>query len=320
MGMLDVAITRRVQEAEDIISVELCRPDGAPLPAFRAGAHIDVEIAPGLIRQYSLCNDPAEEHRYLIGVLRDAASRGGSVALHANFTPGRSVRISEPKNHFALVPARRTLLLAGGIGITPMLAMAEELTRANADFALHYCTRTQGRTAFRARIAAAPFAERATFHFDDGAAAQKLDIDALLASPAADTHLYVCGPGGFIAHVKDAASRHGWAADTVHVEYFGAGGTAVDTATDGTFEVTLASTGKTLSIPAHRSVLAVLLDNGVEIPYSCEEGVCGSCITRVLEGTPDHRDLYFTEEEHALNDQFTPCCSRAKGSRLVLDL
>lgn len=318
MSQLSVKVVNKIQEAVDIAGFELAALDGSPLPPFSAGSHIDVQVRDGLVRQYSLCNDPGETHRYQIGVLRDPKSRGGSVAMHEEIKVGDVIRISEPKNHFALVPAKRTLLFAGGIGVTPVLCMAERLAQTEADFAMHYCTRSIERTAFHARIKASAFADRVQFHFDAGPPEQKLDLPALIAQPDTDTHLYVCGPGGFIDHVINTAKELGWSSAQIHLEYFGA--KAQDTSGDGAFDVKIASTGKTYTVPADKTIIAVLAQNGVEIPTSCEEGVCGTCITRVLEGTPDHRDVFFTEQERAKNDQFTPCCSRAKSACLVLDM
>lgn len=317
MNQLTVKVTRKTREADDIASFELASLDGNPLPPFSAGSHIDVQLRDGLVRQYSLCNDPSEQHRYLIAVLRDPNSRGGSIAMH-EVAQGAVLRISEPKNHFPLAHAKRSLLFAGGIGVTPILCMAERLATIDADFELHYCTRSMARTAFHARITASAFAERVQFHFDAGAPEQKLELAPLLAQRDADTHLYVCGPCGFIEHVTSTAKSLGWPGAQIHLEYFGA--QAQDRSGDGSFEVKLASTGTTYVIPADRTITAVLAEHGIDIPTSCEEGVCGTCITRLLDGTPEHRDLYFTDEERARNDQFTPCCSRAKSGCLVLDL
>jgi vanillate O-demethylase ferredoxin subunit len=315
---IQVRVAGKACEAEGICSYELVRLDGAPLPPFEAGAHVDVHLAANLVRQYSLCNAPGETHRYQIGVLRDAGSRGGSQAMHDHIDTGSVLSIGAPKNHFPLVDAKRTLLLAGGIGVTPIMAMAEALAAKGATFELHYSARSPERAAFKERIGASSFAARVHFHYDSGDAAQKLDLAALLAAPDADTHLYVCGPQGFIEHVLGSAKALGWPAAQLHVEYFSAA--AVDTAGDHGFEVRLASSGKVVAVPAGKTVLKALAEQGVEIAYSCEEGVCGTCLTRVLEGVPDHRDLYLTEEEQAANDQFTPCCSRAKTPVLVLDL
>jgi vanillate O-demethylase ferredoxin subunit len=316
---LSVVVSQKAIETDDICTFELTSADGKALPAFSAGSHIDVELPGGLTRQYSLCNDPAESHRYLIGVLRDPASRGGSVAMHEQVMQGSTLQISAPKNHFALAhEARRHLLLAGGIGVTPILCMAERLHRTDAEFVMHYATRSRARTAFHGRIQASSFASRVALHFDDGAAAQKLDIAALLATPQEGTHLYVCGPKGFMDAVLGTARERGWPQAQIHFEYFGA--EVQPLAGDGSFEVQLASSGRVIGVPADKTVLAALADAGVVVPSSCEQGVCGTCLTRVIEGQPDHRDQYLTPEEQAANDQFLPCCSRAKTARLVLDL
>ena len=324
MTTLSAKVVRKHVEALDISSFELVSTDGQALPAFTAGAHIDVHLRGGLIRQYSLCNDPQERHRYLIAALREPLSRGGSVALHDEVACGDVLQISTPRNLFALVPAQRYLLLAGGIGITPIVAMAEQLQRAGADFELHYCTRSAERTAFSERMKASAFASKVHIHHDDGLDNQKLNLAACLslASPQTSTtqktHLFVCGPTGFIEYVVNTAQAQGWPAQQVHVEYFGAA--AVDASKDRAFDVRLASSGQTFHVPHDQTVVAVLAQHGVDVPVSCEAGICGTCITRILEGTPEHRDVYFTDQEKAKNDQFTPCCSRATSALLVLDL
>jgi vanillate O-demethylase ferredoxin subunit len=319
---LSVRVSRKTVEALDICSFELTRADGKPLPAFSAGSHVDVQLpssAGGLTRQYSLCNDPAESHRYLIGVLKDPATRGGSKAMHEAVKEGDTLEISAPKNHFSLAhEAKRHLLLAGGIGVTPILCMAERLAVTGGSFEMHYCTRSKERTAFMPRIAASAFAGQVKHHFDDGPQAQKLNIAALLGTPQAGTHVYVCGPKGFMDAVLATARSAGWPEDQLHYEFFSAAPTATES--DGSFEVQLASSGRIVLVPKDQTVAQALAAAGVEVMTSCEQGVCGTCITRVLEGEPDHRDLYFTPEEHAANDQFTPCCSRSKSARLVLDL
>ena len=319
MTRLTVRVLRKTAEAQDIASFELAADDGRPLPAFGAGAHIDVQLPGGLTRQYSLCNDPQETHRYLIAVLRDPASRGGSSALHDAVAVGQLLQISPPKNQFALAyAARRSLLLAGGIGITPLLSMAERLAQSGADFEVHYCTRSRERTAFAGRIAAAPFADRVSFHLDDGAAAQKLDLAALLGTPRGDEHVYVCGPKGFMDAVLDTARAAGWPEAQLHVEFFGA--EAATPAGDTAFEVQIASSGRWVPVAVGQTVVQALADVGIEVMTSCGQGVCGTCLTRLLAGEPEHRDLYLTPEEQAANDQFLPCCSRARSARLVLDI
>lgn len=316
--MIDVIVVSRTTEAQDICSYELASVDGSPLPAFSAGAHIDVHLAAGLVRQYSLCNHPDERHRYLIAALKDPASRGGSQHLHEHIHVGAQLRISEPRNLFPLAhDAKRSLLFAGGIGITPILCMAERLAHAGADFELHYCARSSERAAFIQRLSDAPFAARVFLHFDEQPNTA-LNAAQVLAAPDANVHLYVCGPGGFMAHVLDSARAQGWQEDCLHREYFAAA--PVDNSLDGSFSIKLGSSGQVFSVPADKTVVQVLESHGIEIAVSCEQGICGTCLTRVLEGVPEHRDLFLTEQEQALNDQFTPCCSRAKTPLLVLDL
>lgn len=315
---LQVRVVAKRAEAEGITSFALARVDGAALPPFSAGSHIDVHLPGGLTRQYSLCNASHESHFYRIAVLRDAASRGGSVAMHDSVHEGDLLTISTPRNHFALHPAQRTVLLAGGIGVTPLLCMADRLAHTGADFALHYCARSLARTAFVQRIRDASFAQRVQFHFDDGAPEQKLDMTALLAVPAVDTHLYVCGPKGFMNAVLNTARASGWPETQLHYEFFSA--EVLHAADEASFEVQVASTGAVITVAPRQSVLQALAAVGVDIPFACEQGVCGTCITRVLQGVPDHKDSYLTPEEQAAGDQFMPCCSRAKTARLVLDI
>ena len=316
---LKVRISQRREEATDVSSFELKDPEGRALPLFTAGAHVDVQIGEDLIRQYSLCNDPSEQHRYLIAALRDTAGRGGSVMLHDKFKEGDFINISEPRNHFPLAhDATRHLLLAGGIGVTPMISMAEYLARRDVDFELHYCTRTAARTAFADRIRASAYADKAVFHHDDGPDAQKFDAVKLLSQPSPGTHLYVCGPSGFMNYVLQAAKQNGWVESQIHREYFAPA--EQPTTPAGQFEVELASTGQVFVIPANKPIVEILFEHGIEIPTSCDQGVCGTCLTRVISGIPEHRDSFLTDQEREGNDQMTPCCSRAKTARLVLDL
>lgn len=318
-GDLKVRVACKSIEAIDIATFELVGVDDRPLPAFSAGSHIDVHLPNGLTRQYSLCNEANEVHRYLIGVLRDPGSRGGSQSLHDAVGEGDVLHISAPKNHFPLAhDAKHSVLVAGGIGVTPILCMAERLALTGASIEMHYCTRSPGRTAFRDRIAASAFAEKVKFHFDDGDAGQKLDLTTLLATMQPGVHLYVCGPKGFMDWLLNAARAAGWPADQLHYEFFGA--EVVKSEDDASFEVKLASSGKVVQVSKEQTVVQALAAAGIEVLTSCEQGVCGTCLTRVLEGEPDHKDMYLTLEEQAANDQFTPCCSRSKSRLLVLDL
>ena len=317
--MLHVKVTRKVIEAEGICSFELCSVDGQALPPFSAGAHIDIHIADGLIRQYSLCNDSQERHRYVISVLKDPASRGGSAAMHDTVQQGQTLSISEPRNLFPLAPAgKRHLLFGGGIGITPMLAMAHELQHQHADFQLHYSFRSAERAAFIGDLGRAPFAGRVHLHDDSGSPAQALDATALLAEPDKESHVYVCGPTGFMNFIIATAQAAGWPETQVHREFFTAA--PIDQSADTPFEVQLASSGQIFYIPADRSVFEVLDEAGIAIESSCEQGVCGTCVIGLLDGVADHRDQFMTAAEHAANDRFTPCCSRANSPRLIVDL
>ncbi len=317
--MIEVVVAARTLEAEDIISLELVSADGSTLPAFEPGAHIDVHLLDDMVRQYSLYNPSSETDRYRICVLKDPNSRGGSITLHDQVKVGDHLRISEPRNLFPMASgAKRSLLFAGGIGITPLFSMAQSLAAGNADFELHYSGRDEGKMAFIDQLSESSFAERVHLHVSHGDPSRRLDADPILANPDSGTHIYVCGPIVFMEYVLDRAEANGWPAPQLHREYFS--GTQDTQSEAGSFEVEIKSTGQVLLVPAGQSALHVLEDAGFDIPVSCEEGVCGTCLTRVLEGEPDHRDLFMTDEEHALNDQFTPCCSRARSGRLVLDL
>ncbi|WP_114814459.1 PDR/VanB family oxidoreductase [Paraburkholderia kururiensis] len=320
---MKVTLTRKLAVATDICLFELAPAEGTTLPPFTAGAHIDVHVG-GFVRQYSLCNSPTERNVYRIGVLREAASRGGSVAMHA-CVPGTTLDISEPRNHFALpAEAAHSILLAGGIGITPLMSMAAHLHETGGSFELHYCTREPQRAAFLDQLETPPFRHRAHCYFDNDPAGRRIDFAQVLARPERGKHLYVCGPAGFIDAALTAAAQAGWASGNVHREYFGAAATnppAVGSAgNESPFQVSLASSGRVVDVPVGTSIVEALRGCGVEVPVSCEQGVCGTCLTRVLSGTPDHRDVYLTDEERAANDQMLPCCSRALTPMLVLDL
>ena len=316
MAQLAVKVLRKKQEAHDIASFELVKPDGSALPGFSAGSHIDVQVPGGLTRQYSLCNDAAEQHRYRIAVLRDALSRGGSTGMHDAVKEGDMLLISEPRNHFPLVHARRTLLFAGGIGVTPLLSMAQRLGQVGADFTLHYCTRSPERTAFREEIAAAPYAGRVRFHHDDGDAAQKLQLEQVLAQPDAGTHLYVCGPSSFMDDVIGAAVRLGWPGSRIHLERFG-----IDALDPGEpFEVTLTARGESFVVDSGVSLLEALEARGHDIPNLCRQGVCGECRVPVAAGDILHRDLFLSDADKQACNAMMSCVSRAAGGRIELSL
>ncbi len=320
-----VTVARKRLEAEGICSFELVAEAGGPLPAFEAGAHIDVAIpgsdASPLLRQYSLAHAPGETAHYLIAVLDEPASRGGSRAMHRCVHEGDVLQISRPRNHFALAATARdehSLLLAGGIGITPVLSMAEALAREGASFDLHYCVRSAGQLAFTDRLSQLARTGRVHRHVSDDPASGRLDVAGLLQQPPAGRQVYVCGPERLIEAVRASAHSAGWAPSRIHFEHFAHSVERSDA--DAAFELRLARSGRTIPVGAAQSVVAALAAHGVELPVSCEQGVCGTCLTRVLDGVPDHRDVYLTPQEQALNDQFTPCCSRSRTDTLVVDL
>jgi len=312
---LSVRIAARHLAAQDIVAIELESADCSPLPPFDAGAHVDVRVTGDLLRQYSLSNDPAALGSYRLCVLLDPKSRGGSAAVHAAFHVGQVVEIGRPRNNFLLrMDAAHTVLFAGGIGITPILAMAHALHAAGRSFELHYCGRSAARLAFLDELQR--FGPRVQLHLDDGPASQRIDIDAVLAAPATDRHLYVCGPNGFMDFVTQAAQRMGWRDDTVHLERFGA-----EVNTDGApFTVVAARSKVSFEVQPGERIADQLIAHGIEVRMSCQSGVCGTCVTRVIDGMPDHRDHVQTASEKASNRTITVCCSRSKTRRLVLDL
>lgn len=312
---LRVRVATRRLVAQDIVALELESADGSPLPPFEPGAHVDVQLGADLLRQYSISNDPAQRDRYRLGVLLDPNSRGGSAAVHAGCPVGQVLQIGRPRNQFPLqLDAAHTLLFAGGIGITPILAMAHALHAAGRSFELHYCGRSAARLAFLDELKA--FGDRVQLHLDDGPASQQLAIDTVLASPGPDRHLYVCGPNGFMDFVTGAAHRLGWNDDTVHLERFGA-----EVNTDGApFTVVAARSQVTFEVQPGERIADKLIAHGIPVRMSCQSGVCGTCVTTVIDGMPDHRDHVQTPAEKAANRTITVCCSRSKTRRLVLDL
>jgi vanillate O-demethylase ferredoxin subunit len=311
-----VRVARKMSEAVDICSFELVYTGGGDLPNFSAGSHIDVYLPNGQIRQYSLCNDPSESHRYLIAVLRNDAGRGGSKSIHDQVQEGDAIQISAPRNNFPLSEdAPHHLLIGGGIGITPILCMAERLAKMERSFSMHYCTRSRERTAFSERITQSAFSSFVKMYHDEE---ERMDLESTLLNAPVGAHLYVCGPQGLMDAVLRTAREQGWPDERLHYEFFGA--TVEKKVTDTSFQIKIASTGVVIDVAPDCTVMEALLAHGVELLSSCEQGVCGTCLTRVIDGTPDHRDSYLTPEERQANDRFLPCCSRSKSPVLVLDL
>ncbi|SDR51125.1 vanillate O-demethylase ferredoxin subunit [Paraburkholderia fungorum] len=315
---LKLRVVERREVAANIVAFDLEAADYLPLPAFDAGAHIEIDCD-GVARQYSLCSDPADPMRYRIAVQLETQGRGGSRFMCERVQVGDALDAAGPRNHFPMnVSQTSALLVSGGIGITPMLAMASTLYAAGTPFDMHDFASAAERQAFVDEIAHAPWCASVTRHL--GACS---DFGRLVGGFEAGRHLYVCGPFAMIDAVLDAARLRGWPEDHLHCERFAAPSpVSADTATqaDIPFEVELASTGQRVSVALGQSVCAALADVGVHVPMSCEQGVCGSCITRVLDGVPDHRDWILSTEEQSSGKVFTPCCSRSKTPVLVLDL
>ena len=313
--LLKVVVRKRENHTDGVIALELASLNSEALPAFEAGAHIDVHLGDDLIRQYSLCSDPADTSIYRLGILKDPNSRGGSVAAHLNLQEGTELTISVPRNHFPLdMSAKHSILIGGGIGITPMIAMAYSLQAKNKPFELHYCSRSRETSGFLNELASCSFCQQVDLHFDSED--QRLDLETILKGADVETHLYVCGPNGFMDWVISTAKTLGMADSHIHKEFFN-----VDVETGGaSFEVVAERSGVTVQVGENESIADALKAAGVKVKVSCEQGTCGTCLCDVLEGTPEHRDVYLTEEEKEDNDQITLCCSRSLSPRLVLDI
>jgi tetrachlorobenzoquinone reductase len=312
-GLIDVRLIAIRYAARDTNLYELARLDGRPLPAYEPGAHIDVHLPNGIVRQYSLIEAEPDPARYTIGVKRDPASRGGSRYVHDDLRVGKSLQISAPRNNFPLVEnASHVILLAGGIGITPIWCMVQRLARLGRSWKLYYACRSRSDMAFLQTLEAMASSQ---FHFDDESDGKFLDVASIVAATPADAHLYCCGPTPMLKAFEAATAN--WPRDHIHIEYFTPKQEAAKT---GGFVVELARSGQEFVIPEGKSILQVLLDAGVDVDYSCELGICGACEQRVISGTPEHRDAILTEEEQAANTKVMICCAGCKSERLVLDL
>lgn len=312
----EVRVKRIGYEAESINSYELVLPAGGDLAPFTAGSHLDLHLKNGMIRSYSLVNDQSERHRYVIAVNKDAAGRGGSSFVHDSFKAGDIVTVSMPRNNFALrEDAESSLLIAGGVGITPLVSMIRRLQALRRPWKLSYAARTRRAAAFLDELGSIGPDAQLNVHFDDEHGGRPLDLTAIVGNAPASAHLYCCGPVAMLEAFEKATA--GRPAGHVHVEYFQA---KQAPAADGGFEVRLARSNRTIAIEPGKTILNALLDAGVMANYSCSEGVCGTCETRVIEGIPDHRDLFLSPEEQAANKTIMICCSGSKSGTLVLDL
>ncbi len=314
---LTVKISAIRRETNRINRIELTDPAGAELPAFSAGAHLEFHLGSGIIRSYSLCSSPADRTRYAVAVLLEHSGRGGSAAMHKLQT-GDAVSITAPRNHFPLAgkEAKSHLLLAGGIGVTPMLAMIAELEDRAAPWVLHYCARSMDDAALLSELKPYSDAGKVFVHLDGGDPSKGLNIKALLAESIIGTHVYYCGPPGFMTACKNAVGA--WPPHAIHCEYFAASADAKADRVDNSFQVRIKSSGKLVDVPAGTPLVQVLRENGCTVDTDCEDGYCGTCITRFLSGLPDHRDTVLSEGER--RNYIMVCCSRAKSGILELDI
>lgn len=318
-NLLQVRVRATTYEASSILGFELVPlPPQTSLPAFTAGAHIDLHLPGGVLRSYSLLNNPQETHRYCIGVNKDAKSRGGSRHMHEQLRTGAVLSISTPRNHFPMDETSPfNVFIAGGIGITPMLSMIARSQALGTPWRLHYAARTSEHAGFLDVLASyqcQPGAD-VRLNFDQEPGGQMLDLNAVMAAMPEGAHVYACGPIPLLEAYEAAAAS--LPPERVHREYFASKEAA---ATDGSYTVELARSQRTLHITPGQTLLEGLIAIGAEPPYSCQQGICGTCEVKVLKGTPDHRDMVLTEGEKAANDRMMVCCSGARSASLVLDL
>lgn len=318
MPDLLLKVARLEAEAKEVLRLELVDANGGELPPFEPGAHLAVHLPGGLVRHYSLCGDPRDRQRYVLGIGRAAASRGGSAWVHGSLCQGADLRCSTPANNFRLVDAGRYLFVAGGIGITPLLAMARWCEAQGKDWRMVYAARSRQRLAFYEELRA--FGDRVQFHCDDEAGAP-LQVGPLLAGVQPGTEVYCCGPAPLMTAVQEQGAAV-LPADALHFEWFNAPPAAEAAAAGGAdgFWIDLQRSGTSYHVPADRSILEVLEENGHEIPFSCREGLCGTCETGVCGGEPDHLDYVYPPSQRAGLKTMLVCVSRARSERLALDL
>ncbi|WP_315836683.1 2Fe-2S iron-sulfur cluster-binding protein [Bradyrhizobium prioriisuperbiae] len=315
---LELRISTIRREAEGIHSLELRALDDGILPPFTAGSHIDLLLAPNLTRSYSLSNDPQQRDRYVVSVMKDPGSRGGSRHVHEDLRVSDRIRINPPRNNFKLdETAQHTVLIAGGIGITPLMAMIHRLGSQGLSWQLFYAAKNRAAAAFLDELQHLESLRpgRVRLHFGAEANGARLDLAAIVSAAPAFSHFYCCGPQPMIAAFEEATVA--LPRSQIHVEHFARKGAP---ATAGGFEIRLHRSKLTLKVGRGSTILETLLAARIDVPHSCKEGVCGSCKVRVLEGLPDHRDQVLSPDEHARNDQMITCCSGTKTPSLVLDL
>ena len=312
--LMPLRVTRNERIADGINLIEFRALDDTPLPQFAAGAHITIRVPNGLLRKYSLCNDPAERDRYQVAVKREANGRGGSANLIDRTKVGDQLMVIPPVNDFALPPrAQDFLFIAGGIGITPIMAMIREVKAQGKRFRLFYCSRSPETTAFTDELSKPEYEGLVTIHHDQGDPSCSLDLKPILAERKNREHLYCCGPRPLMEAVRHFTDH--WSPTAVHFEAFSEAET--HKAGDKPFKVRLARSGKVLEVPVTKTILEVLRESGLEVPSSCETGTCGTCRTKLLAGEADHRDLVLADHER--KDQIMICVSRARGDEITID-
>jgi ferredoxin-NADP reductase len=313
--LIDVQVKDIENVARDTNVYTFARPDGGKLPGYQPGAHIDIHLPNGLIRQFSLLNPDNDPDRYVVAIKLDAASRGGSRYIFDELRVGHALKVGAPRNNFPLVDnAEHVVLFAGGIGITPIWCMGQELNARSRSWEIYYSCRSRADMAFLTTLEKLG-PEQVHLHFDDEAQGKFLDLAGAIAKAPANTHFYCCGPNPMLAAFEAAAA--GRPKSNVHVEYFTP---KAEAATSGGFWVELARSGEEYYIPEGKKILEVLYEAGVDVDYSCELGICGECVTRVISGIPEHRDSVLSEEEQASNEKVMICCAGCKSERLVLDM
>ncbi|MGX1480568.1 UNVERIFIED_CONTAM: ferredoxin-NADP reductase [Streptomyces canus] len=311
---LHLRVTARWDGAEGVVVLELADPSGADLPEWAPGAHVDVELADGLTRQYSLCGAPSDRSAWRIAVLREPTGRGGSRHVHEALTEGVEVRLRGPRNHFPLVSSPRYVFIAGGIGITPIVPMLHAADEVGADWELHYGGRSRRSMAFL-EVLEGTSGHRVTPYPQDEVGL--IDLQRILGKPQRHTLVYSCGPEPLLKAVEQHCAD--WPEGTLHLERFNPKDVGEPVLTE-TFEVELATTGVTLTVPPEKSILEVVEEAGIPVLSSCREGICGTCETGVLAGEVNHRDSLMTPSEQTTNDTMFICVSRAACPRLVLDM
>ena len=310
--MMQVRLRALVWEAPGVVSLELTSPDGGQLPAFEPGAHIDLQLPDGTMRQYSLSGDHNDTSHYRLSI-RSVAGGLSSGFVHKKLRPGELLTVSAPRNNFPLVDAPRYIFIAGGIGVTPLIPMMREVAARSRPWTLLYCNRRDEDAPFLAEIKA--LGGEISMHSSE--AGTRLDVAQCLVAVQPDTVVYCCGPEKLMTAVEEATSA--WPEETVHFEWFTPRSRPADETSDS-FEVVCQQSGITLTVPPDKSILAVLSEAGIEVPRSCEQGICGTCETRVISGEVDHRDSILSTSERATNTTMMTCVSRALSPRLVLDI